>query len=273
MKKVDNLIGSKINNLFVIRETVCKEIGKHKRKVRYFLCLCFCGKKTIRNSNDLISGRAKSCGCISTKQNLIGEKFGYLEVVKETKINNKKSWECVCECGNVVFATTQLLKSGKKSNCGCKTKELLSKVNKTHGYTGTKPYISLKNAKARCENPNNTHYKSYGGRGIKYLLTKEQEIEFMEQYEEGKTIDRIDVNGNYEIGNIRWATTKEQALNTRRNVFITYRNKTQTLKEWCDELKLNYQTIKIRIRVLGWDPERAFNEEAKIGNNQYSKKQ
>ena len=133
--------------------------------------------------------------------------------------------------------------------------------------------------KKRCYDSNYKQFKDYGGRGIVicdewlnkeiirfkeykgsaskgYLTFKKWALE--NGYQDNLTIDRIDVNGNYEPNNCRWVTQKIQNNNQRRNIIITYQNKTQTLKQWCEELGLNYSTVQTRISVYHWSVEKSF---------------
>ena len=137
--------------------------------------------------------------------------------------------------------------------------------------------------KTRCYNPKDKHYKNYGGRGIRvcdewnnrervpekdnatkgYLAFKKWALE--NGYADNLTIDRINVNGNYEPSNCRWITHKEQCNNTTRNRLITYKGKTQTVKQWCDELNLPYGAIIQRFCTYHWTAEKAFEEKISHG--------
>jgi hypothetical protein len=139
------------------------------------------------------------------------------------------------------------------------------------------------NMKQRCYNPNRDVYKYYGGRGIKicdewnnrervrlqngtcskgWLAFKKWALE--NGYQDNLTIDRIDPNGNYEPSNCRWVTMKVQSNNLRNNVRLTYKGRTQTIHEWCDELNLNYYCIRDRICRKGWDVTEAFETKENI---------
>lgn len=119
--------------------------------------------------------------------------------------------------------------------------------------------------KERCYSPKHINYHRYGGRGI--TVCEEWINSFQEFYDwamangyaDDLTIDRKDNDGNYEPGNCRWATQKEQANNRRTNVKITYDGKTMDIKQWADELGICYTTLFFRI-TNGWPVEKAFNE-------------
>lgn len=131
-----------------------------------------------------------------------------------------------------------------------------------HGMFGTGTYKSWEQMKQRCLNSNCKVYNRYGGRGItvcKRWLGKNGFINFyrdMGDKPKNKTLDRIDNNGNYCKKNCRYATYKEQNNNKRSNILITYNNKTQSIKQWSEELNINYSTFYWRIKN-GWSVERS----------------
>jgi len=131
--------------------------------------------------------------------------------------------------------------------------------------------------KSRCYNPHNKSYKDYGARGITVcdewrnsekvythygIWTKGwkafEEWALSNGYKEGLTIDRIDNSKGYSPENCRWVDKKAQANNRRYCRMITFNNKTQNLKQWCEELGFNYKTIHKRIFIDNWTIERAF---------------
>jgi len=131
------------------------------------------------------------------------------------------------------------------------------------GRTSEAFYTVWTNMKSRCYNSKTASYKHYGYRGIKicdrWLYDVRNFIDDMgSTYFKGATLDRIDVNGDYEPNNCRWVTYTEQANNKRSNRLITYKDKTQTLEQWIRELKLKSSSIRQRIYCLGWSVEEAF---------------
>lgn len=135
----------------------------------------------------------------------------------------------------------------------------------THGLTETTEYSIWTNMKTRCNNHNNEFYKDYGGRGIK--ICAEWENSFENFYADmGKrpskkhTLDRINNDNGYSVDNCRWAIKKVQANNRRNNILIEYNGVSKTLKQWCEELELNYKNTHKRIKNLGWSIEKAFLE-------------
>jgi hypothetical protein len=154
-----------------------------------------------------------------------GDRYGRLIVIKEVEShiqpNGKirRKFKCLCDCGNNV--TTQLvsLRSNRTKSCGCLQKEVAVSSNTTHGMKEIPSYNSWRGMKNRCNNPNSEDYKHYGGRGIivcdRWLNSFENFLEDMGSRPYGYSIDRIDVNGNYELSNCKWATSKEQLKNRR----------------------------------------------------------
>ena len=113
---------------------------------------------------------------------------------------------------------------------------------------------------ARCGNPKNSHYPDYGGRGIKVCdrwMDFQNFLEDMGRRPPGKSIDRLNNNGNYEKSNCAWRTLIEQGNNRRNNIVLTIRGVTGTLAELCREFDLPYLTIRYRLKA-GWPAERAF---------------
>lgn len=183
---------------------------------------------------------------------LIGEKFNKLTILEELSVRANgggKQYKCQCECGNVCVVRSDHLKSGHTTSCGCNKIIITS-----HRKSGTKLYHRYDRIKERCYNANNVNYKNYGGRGI--IMCDEWKNDFMNFYDwamnngyrDTLTIDRIDVNGNYEPSNCRWITIKEQQNNKTNNVYLTCDGKTQTIAQWSNELGISYSTIHARYK-------------------------
>lgn len=157
---------------------------------------------------------------------MIGKRFGRLSVVAEegrTKTGMVR-WLCECDCGKTIVVRGTHLRQGLVSSCGCFRREASSERNKTHGKKNSRIYRTWRNMKTRCFNHNHEHYKDYGGRGITVCKEWQNSFEAFLEYvsnlphfgEPGYSLDRINNDGNYEPGNVRWATAKEQRNNQRK---------------------------------------------------------
>ena len=204
---------------------------------------------------------------------LTGQRFGRLTVIEKTKPYISKSgkkamWICKCDCGKTIVAIGGNLKSGKTKSCGClkdeKAAERISRLNLSHGKTNTRIYHIWRGLKERCLNSNSPDFIHYGGRGI--TVCDEWRNDFQtfydwamsNGYEEHLTIDRIDVNGNYEPSNCRWVTIQEQQNNRRNNNLYEFDNQKHTLSEWANITGVKYSTLNARIKIHKWDIEKAL---------------
>lgn len=131
----------------------------------------------------------------------------------------------------------------------------------THGMFGTPTYNSWAHMLQRCGNPKNHKYPDYGGRGIKVCpewVSFEGFYKSMGLKPEGLSLERKDVNGNYEPSNCKWATASEQNRNKRNVPMIVYNGKAQCLRAWSEDTGIDYRKIHKRISKFGWSVERAL---------------
>lgn len=164
----------------------------------------------------------------------------------------------ISECGKIREVAYNSLISGKVRSCGC----LRRRSHGTHHMTGTRIYRIWRGINKRCYNKNDRNYYKYGERGITVCDEWKGRGNFINfynwamshGYRDDLSIDRIDVNGNYEPSNCRWATLKEQMNNTRTNYFITYNGKTMTMAQWAEELGITYGAMCQR-KHRGWSDE------------------
>lgn len=124
----------------------------------------------------------------------------------------------------------------------------------THRKSGTRLYRTWTDMRNRCNNPNNVHYSRYGGRGIKVCDEWQRSFEVFQAwaiangYSDNLTIDRIEVNGNYEPTNCRWITMSQQQLNKSNMRLVTVNGETKTIAQWSECTGLKYDTIWRRIK-------------------------
>ncbi len=151
----------------------------------------------------------------------------------------------------------------------------LASTRPFHGHASDKQrspeYCAWAGMKARCLNPKNPKYRLYGGRGIGICPEWLKFPAFLRDVglrpSPNHSIDRIDNNGHYEPGNVRWATLQEQNNNHRANRRLTFQGRTMTVREWAREHGLNYETLIARVGRLGWPIDRALMEPRRKPND------
>ena len=251
MNKVMDLTGMKFGKLTVIErdyETT------DKNNCIFWKCRCDCGNiKSIR-AGGLRSGNTTSCGC-TRRNDLTGKRFGRWTVIKKSrKDGHIQMYLCKCDCGNIAEVAQSNLTRGKSTSCGCLQKEQARDRFTTHGKRNTRLYTIYANMKARCYNEKNSRYNSYGGRGIKICdewlddFQNFYDWSVLNGYKDGLTIDRIDVNGNYEPSNCRWATLEEQINNQRKTICVEICGLKKSLKQWTEFMGWNYGKYSARKR-------------------------
>jgi len=201
----------------------------------------------------------------------VGNHYGRLTVIKRAENNkhNAARWLCRCICGKETIVDGQALRAGNTKSCGCLNEEVREatcrKRSLTHGMTGSRLYYLWTHMKQRTQNPKNSKYKYYGGRGIT-LCEEWQKFEpfrdwsMQNGYNDNLTIDRINNDGPYSPSNCRWTTTEVQLNNRRDNVFLEFNGKKQTIAQWARELKMNVTTLWMRLYHYNWPIEEAFTK-------------
>lgn len=169
-------------------------------------------------------------------------------------------WNCSCSCGGSARTRGASLRSGHASSCGCLQRDIVSLAGTTHGNSGTRTYKAWHAMIDRCTNPHHASWKYYGGRGV-IVRDRWKSLgsftEDMGQCPCGLTLDRIDSKGNYEPGNCRWATPREQANNRRTNRRLELNGSSRTVSEWAEILGISQYSLRSRL-WKGWSDEEAL---------------
>lgn len=201
---------------------------------------------------------------MSKLKDLTGQRFGRLTVVERAddyiSPHGRKivRWKCLCDCGNYIDVSVVHLRQGDTLSCGCLGTERrrAAAQRPKHGLSRSRIYHIFTGMKIRCNNVNAPNYYLYGGRGIKVCdewMGKDGFVKFYEWalangYDDSLTIDRVDVNGNYEPSNCRWVDIKTQCNNTRNSVKLTYNGETLTAAQWAERIGRDRHTIYGRLR-------------------------
>ena len=191
---------------------------------------------------------------------ITGMKSGMLTAITKTGYGTDKDgkrfalWLCKCDCGGEKIVKQHTFVSGGVKSCGCLRNMDYNNIIR-HGKSRTRIYRAHNSMKQRCYNPKDQHYPDYGARGIKvceYWLGKDGFLNFyvwsmQNGYADNLTIDRIDVNGNYEPENCRWATVEQQVNNRRCTKRYDVNGETLLMKEITKKYHISESTLRIRM--------------------------
>lgn len=204
---------------------------------------------------------------MSAVKDLAARRFGKLTVISraENSKSGKARWYCKCDCGKYVEVDGYNLRCGNTKSCGCLQRAKTIERNIVHGKSKTRIYRIYQHMVERCFSKSDKRYLEYGGRGITICAEWLSEHGFEHFYKwsvhngysDNLTIDRKDVNGNYEPLNCRWVSMKIQQNNRRNNHLITFQGVTKTLSQWSEVTGIKSLTILHRINS-GWNTEKAL---------------
>lgn len=184
---------------------------------------------------------------------ITGKKYNKLTVISFYDIKDKKSrWLCECDCGKQKIIYAKDLKSNNTKSCGC-LRNIKKYDDKTKNFIKRLQYIFY-HMKQRCYDKNNAGYKYYGNKGITICDEWLKDINnfynwaINNGYQENLTIERINVNGNYEPNNCRWITKTEQGYNRSNSILYTINGETKCLSEWCKLYDKDYFLVRGRLK-------------------------
>ncbi len=203
---------------------------------------------------------------IGPKIDLTGERFERLTVIGLAfpQVGRGTQWECRCDCGTTRLLRTGELRAGRYKSCGCHRTEELSEKLRALGMTREQYwglYKIWQMMLSRCENPKHTAYPHYGAKGTRVCEAWHSFQQFLADMgprpSPKHSLDRINNEGHYEPGNVRWATRREQANNRALTRMLTLRGVTKSVADWADQFSLRYDLVLQRLN-RGWGPERCL---------------
>lgn len=263
--------------MLIVKDLGIRKSPTNPRNKRHiYLAKCPCCGEQYKIASDYV-GIGVCCKKCTQRvwrmHDLVGKRFGKLVVKHYAGFwGNHAHWHCVCDCGNEVDVRRQELALGKTRSCGCIRKEIeISNLMRHHLdirwsvsaefaekhpiFTNMPEYNIWMQMRCRCTNPKDRGYKNYGDRGIKVCDRWSGERGFEnfladmgERPSKKHSIDRIDVNGNYEPSNCRWATSEVQANNRRGNVWFTYNGRRINMATLRIEYGFNASNLGANIR-------------------------
>lgn len=191
---------------------------------------------------------------------LVGKKIGRLTVLRlgSPLKSGLAQWACMCECGKETFVQTFLLVHNHRQSCGCLAIERIT----THGMSGTSTHRIWRAMKHRCQSPKAINYQTYGGKGVSVCERWAKFENFLADMgprpSPRHTLDRYpNCAGNYELGNVRWATWEEQGNNKRTTKLFEYNGDRMTIAMFARKYGISGSRVYYRIN-RGWSLARAL---------------
>lgn len=256
MPKALDLTNKKIGRWTVLGK------AESRNKKTYWVCKCECGTIKEVPTKALRTEESRSCGCLKEEvnknkipinaKNLTGKVFGRLKVIGQADNKNKdRRWTCLCECGSITTVIARDLMSGHTTSCGCLKHHIKHSVN--NGVYYKEIYAIWKGMKNRCNNKKDNAYKHYGERGIKICLEWTSFSVFYtwainNGYKPNLSIERVNVNGNYEPSNCTWIPIENQSKNRRNTVYIEYHGQIKTQAEWSRYFNVTHSAIQYHLK-------------------------
>ena len=193
---------------------------------------------------------------------ITGERYGRLVAIRRIDGDIRSRWVLKCDCGNLAEVLLSNIRTGQVISCGCAgSQRTIGERSLKHGHAvgrrKSKTAAAWRNAKTRCFNKRHAKYPAYGGRGI--TMCPEWADDFsaflrdMGECPDGLTLERIEVDGNYEPGNCRWATVAEQHTNKRNSINVG----PLPLKRYASEVGVDYKRLHYRMRRHDETPQQA----------------
>lgn len=191
-----------------------------------------------------------------------GQRFSRWAVIAFShRVKKNDYFTCICDCGTQRAVGANNLSSGASKSCGCFQKERVSELRTTHAKSSHPVYLCWSRIRMRCANRNAKDFKHYGGRGIK-VCDRWSEFEnfwndMSPSWEVGLSIERRDVNGNYEPFNCYWATMKQQSRNRRNSRILETPWGRMNFKDVADKLGIGTVALHFRLK-RNWPSDRLF---------------
>lgn len=272
VERRENLSGKRFGTLQVTTQS------KTEKGKTFWWCVCDCGNAEWCRADRMKGEESPNCSKkrnhSSVKIDITNQRFGRLVATgNHLRVGRFWKWQCKCDCGGEIFVCSSNLRNGHTRSCGCLQRErasaqgkVIGPKNRTHGAVRTPEWLTWKNMRTRCYSQTAKAYRWYGAKGVKVYDDWKDSFENFLAYlvatigrrPPKHQLDRIDPQGNYEPGNIRWASAKEQQRNRRKHRLVTWRGETYCVGEWAERTGIPNSALWSRLFKVKWDVEKAM---------------